>query len=482
MGWFKITTDTNANATFIKYGVSDSSTAYLLGTQADGTTFNIYNTATDAPGTALTVGTWYHCAMTIAGTGAGQVLGYLNGVLDMTQTGSPGPTNTQICIGAYSTTGSERLNGCAAALKFYTGVFTAAEIAIEMCQYMPFRTAGLVMWSPLLSAADATVNYAGTGVWTVSGTLTTENGPPIPWSLHSSVWNVAVSGGTVYTATLAGAFTPSGALVKVVNKVLQGNTTPVGSVSKRVGKVLSGAVTLSGVLRKTVNKVLSGSVTPIGVLSVALRKAVSLAGALNPIGAVVKRVDKVLSGAVVPVGALTKQVSKVLAGGVALTGVLVKQVSKVLAGIINPIGTLSSNVISGGGQLYTATLSGAVGLSGALTKQINKVLAGTITPVGTVSKVVGKVVSGSVGVSGGVVKGVNKVLSGVVTPIGSVGKMVGKSFSGVVTPVGTLTRSYIRSIVLSGVVTPVGALVSSVIAGSGVVLRTMYPLFRRKRR
>jgi hypothetical protein len=85
-------------------------------------------------------------------------------------------------------------------------------------------------------------------------------------------------------------------------------------------------------------------------------------------------------------------------------------------------------------------------------------------------------------VSGSVVKGVNKVLSGVIIPIGVVSKRVSKSFGGTVTPVGALTRSYIRSIVVSGVVTPVGAVVSSVIAGSGVVLRTMYPLFRRKRR
>jgi len=98
-------------------------------------------------------------------------------------------------------------------------------------------------------------------------------------------------------------------------------------------------------------------------------------------------------------------------------------------------------------------------------------------------KRVGKVLSGSVGVSGSVVKRVSKVLGGVVTPVGSVVKVVSKRLSGSVTPVGGLVVNYIRRVTLSGAVGLVGlagSLTSVFIAGSGVVLSTMLPWFRRK--
>lgn len=471
---------TTSYEALFSYGTSTHYSLYVNNNASVGT-FAVTEWTADYTGSAISTAVWYHLAMTCAGTGASQLLGYMNGVLNITGNAAS-ITGTTLQLNAGPSAGSEWISGRVQGVKVYSAVLTAAEIAQEMRSVRPVRTANLNGWYPFLSSADV-IDYSGNGNnWTVAGTLTTEDNAPVAWGSQPLRRVYVVGGGQLYTATLAGTFTPSGSLVKVVNKVLQGNTTPVGSVSKRVGKVLSGAVAISGVLRKTVNKGLSGSVTPTGVVSVALRKAVSLAGSVSPVGVVVKRVDKVFSGAVVPVGSVVKVVSKSFAGSVALTGVLVKQVNKILSGAVNGVGTLTSNIISGGGQLYTATLSGAVGLSGALTKQVNKVLAGTVTPVGVMSKVVGKILQGSVVISGSLVKSVRKVLSGVVTPIGSVSKVVGKSFVGVVTPVGTLTRSYIRQIVLSGVITPVGALVSSVIAGGGVVLRIMYPLFRRKRR
>jgi hypothetical protein len=483
MGWvYRVGANGVVNyETFLSLGHSTSEYAIYINNSTTAGSWALTEWTTDYVGSTLATATWYHLAITVNGTGAGGMLGYMNGVLDITGNAiSITPTGMRISGGTAGT--GEWANMRTAGVKIYSAVFTQSEIVTEMWSLMPVRLANLNGWYPFFTNTDVVDHSSNLNNWTVAGTLTTEAGPPVPWSLHNQIWSIPASGGAVYTATLAGACTPSGSLVKIVNKVLQGNTTPVGSMSKRVGKVLSGAVALSGGLRKTVNKVLSGSVTPAGVLSVALRRAVSLAGALNPIGAVVKRVDKVFSGAAVPVGSITKRVDKIFSASLTLSGQLVKQVNKILAGTVNSVGGLTSNVISGGGQVYTATLSGAVGLSGALTKQVNKVLVGAVTPVGVVSKVVGRVLQGSVGVSGVVVKRVSKVFSGVVTPIGSVSKVVSKSFTGVVTPVGVLTKSYIRSIVLSGVVTPVGALVSSVIAGSGVVLRTMYPLFRRKRR
>jgi hypothetical protein len=145
-----------------------------------GTTYSIFNGSTNANGSTLATGTWYHGALTCSGTGAGQLLGYLNGVLDITHAGNSSVVATQLELGFNS--GTDQFDGRFSAVKIYSAVLTESEIAMEMRQYVPVRTADLNTWSPCRSSAEATANYGGAGgVWTASGTLTTENGPPIPW-------------------------------------------------------------------------------------------------------------------------------------------------------------------------------------------------------------------------------------------------------------------------------------------------------------
>jgi hypothetical protein len=58
---------------------------------------------------------------------------------------------------------------------------TASEIQQELRAYVPVRTLNLNSWYPLLTQTD--VAHYGPA-WTVGGALTTEDGPPIPWSLQ----------------------------------------------------------------------------------------------------------------------------------------------------------------------------------------------------------------------------------------------------------------------------------------------------------
>lgn len=181
MGWFQIVVDRNAFSCFMAFGSNAGGGAYYaLQTPADGTTLALWNNSSSVSGTGLSTGTWYHLAFTCAGTGAGQLLAYLNGVLDITHSGNAGPSAGRIEIG--NDLDSEFLNGRAAAIKIYSAVLTAAEIAQEMRQILPLRTANLNGYYPLFSTDDDEIDFSGAGNnWTVTGTLATEDGPPIPW-------------------------------------------------------------------------------------------------------------------------------------------------------------------------------------------------------------------------------------------------------------------------------------------------------------
>lgn len=285
-----------------------------------------------------------------------------------------------------------------------------------------------------------------------------------------------------YAITLTGVVTPVGVVVQRVNKIFTGSVTPVGTLTKQINKSFNAVTTPVGVLVKRVSKVLSGGVNLTGSLNVTLRYAIILAGAVTPIGTLVKQVSKVFTGNATPVGLLVKQVNKSFNGVVTPVGVLIKQVNMLFVGVINGVGDLTSNIISGGGQLYEVVLEGVLTVSGSIVKSVSKVLNGVVTPSGVVSKVISKNLTGSVSATGVLVKKVSVTLSGGVALTGTLVKRVSKTFTGVVTPTGTLVKSYIRYVVLSGVVTPVGSLVSQFISGSGVVVKSMLPWIRRRRR
>ena len=182
MCWVAVKVDRNAYSCFLHAGAL-SDDKYFMGTDNSGLTLNLFS-GDDNTGTALVLNTWYHIAMTVSGTGAGAFLGYLNGALNIT---APGAVITIANIAVGQDGQGEWSSAAYAALKVYSAVLTASEIQQEMRCMLPVRTANLNTWSPLLTHTDV-ANYAGTGAWTVGGTLTTEVGPPIPWSVRPTRW------------------------------------------------------------------------------------------------------------------------------------------------------------------------------------------------------------------------------------------------------------------------------------------------------
>jgi hypothetical protein len=179
MLWCYLTVDTNAAAYPLGYG---STGAYRLGVSDDGTTTSAYDSYNEVVGGTWTLGTWKHLAITVAGTGTGQALFYVDGGLLATLDGHTEFVGTTLRLGAAPASASTTpWNGRIAAHKAYDVVLTAPQIQQEMWQYLPVITANLNAWAPLILHTDLK-DYSGNARdYTGTGTLTTEDGPPIPW-------------------------------------------------------------------------------------------------------------------------------------------------------------------------------------------------------------------------------------------------------------------------------------------------------------
>jgi hypothetical protein len=127
----------------------------------------------------LTLGSWYHFAVTVEGTGAGQVKTYVNGTLVLSSPGNPAITADRFSIG--NDAHQEWLNGNAAAVKLYSAVLTGTEISAEMNRLAPVRTTNLNGYYPLQAVTSATNDFGGGNrTLTQGGTLATDaSGPPV---------------------------------------------------------------------------------------------------------------------------------------------------------------------------------------------------------------------------------------------------------------------------------------------------------------
>jgi hypothetical protein len=192
MAWVYPSVDTTAGFQGA-ISIGNTTNLYILGYGNSAGTLKtyVYNN-TDSPyGTTVSVATWFHLALTCAGTGANLLLSYVNGVLDETRTGHASVPATTLQFG--TTLGSDTMDGRLAALKVYGAVLTANEIAQEMRAYTPVRVANLLTWHPMLLHTDLS-QYGAT--FTATGTLSTEDGPPIAWSLapmRQNVWGAAAA-------------------------------------------------------------------------------------------------------------------------------------------------------------------------------------------------------------------------------------------------------------------------------------------------
>jgi hypothetical protein len=231
-------------------------------------------------------------------------------------------------------------------------------------------------------------------------------------------FGVDPSGG-LFTASLAGSVTPTGALANQDNKTLAGSSTATGTPAKQAQKPLAGSSTSTGALAKQAQKAFAGSSTPSGTLTsikVVLR---AFAGSVTATSTLVKQVAKALAGSTSPSGTLAKQDAKAFAGSATPAGALAKQARKAFAGTSTATGALSTI------KVVLRSFAGTVTAAGVLVRQAQKALGGSSTPSGTITRQTAK------------------GLAGTVTASGALAKLVRKAYAGTLTAVGTLVASLV---------------------------------------
>lgn len=190
MGW--VSRSVSGFQYVFTFGSSTGGAAYAL--IFDGSDHpaieNGLGNATDA---AVTVGTaqWDHFALVVRGTGAGQVEGYINGVLDasLTFNGNAAVAAEKLWIG--SNFYDVSLNGRVAWVKIWDAALSAGEIAQEFRIGRPVRFANLWGFYPIFpGSGERGRDYSGFAhTLTENGSLTDEDPPPVSYGSNAG-WEV----------------------------------------------------------------------------------------------------------------------------------------------------------------------------------------------------------------------------------------------------------------------------------------------------
>lgn len=179
--WVYLVADVG-NYTPFFYRTNNGPRPYLfVGPDASGTLLQLDVDSVIVKGTDLALATWYHVAMTASG--ASHVV-YLNGVTDITVSNSWTPTNDMFMLGNDDDIDAQSMSARMAAVKIWGAALTQAEVQQEMRSFAPHRTEGIDCWLPCVDKVvnNNALDYSGNGHhFTISGALTTEDGPPIAW-------------------------------------------------------------------------------------------------------------------------------------------------------------------------------------------------------------------------------------------------------------------------------------------------------------
>ncbi len=182
MGWFLFHSgpvDENWETPFYFGGAAGDTGDFL---QLFGNTggFELYNNVGGTTtGSAWETDVWHHLTMVRKGNGTGDILFYLDGVLDITHTTGVLSTGA-LEIGDDNFT--EQIDADVAAIKVWNAVLTADEILNEMQTFLPKRWTNLNCWTPGVRDTVDFLDYSGAGNdWTENGTIAIGGGPPISW-------------------------------------------------------------------------------------------------------------------------------------------------------------------------------------------------------------------------------------------------------------------------------------------------------------
>jgi hypothetical protein len=204
-----------------------------------GPVFSITNWAAESGGSTIANNAWYHLTMTVAGTGAGQFLGYFNGALDVTLAGNTA-VNTFGSLQVGSNTDAEWGNIRIADLRVWSAVLSAKEVQREVYSPVPVRWRNINGWYPMAHHSTARLDYSGRGNhFTAAGSPTTEPGFPWPLSWYQRRSRVFVAGGAPPADTTLAASASVGATASAAIAT----TIQMASTGSAIGAATAGLTT-----------------------------------------------------------------------------------------------------------------------------------------------------------------------------------------------------------------------------------------------
>lgn len=432
LGWFRLASII-AFACPFSYG-SNASTHYYEPFLNSAAKLEFYNGLSNVVGTrVLSTLTWYHLALTVAGTGAGQALAYLDGTLELTHAGDPTTTGAIMAIATSAGDLADDFPGRIAGVKVYSVALSAAEVRAEMRSPVPVRWRNLNAWYPLAHHSIARQDFSGQkNHLTVGGTLTTEAGPPFPLREYRRKRSfVAVGGGASYAFAAAGGIDTTGTAPVLRRRVAAatGGATTTGTAPVARGKLTTaaggavtsgaGAVARGKLTTAAGGLVTSGTSTPLrgracvagggatttGVASVLRGRALTATGTATTTGTALVRRGRVTvatgTGVFGGAGAFStsgaQQFSFAATGGLTTTGVAPVRRGAVLAasGLASTAGaaairrgklTTGSGIATTAGAASVARRRTCVAAGGALTSGAAPFLRRrTVMPTGTLT-------------------------------------------------------------------------------------------------
>lgn len=198
MAWIQLLSDENTWAILANF---QSGGHAQLGTESDGVTLVLQDDSNASTGQALSLNTWYHVVWVHRSNADNEL--WINGVRVADSFAQAAPSGS-LCVGAYAPGDFNYTATWAVAdMKMWSAALSDGEVVQEMRTKRPLRTANLYSWLPTFAGVTERVkDYSGNGRdWSVTGTLTDEDNPPIPWgSIPLAVGNPS-AGGTTYDKT-----------------------------------------------------------------------------------------------------------------------------------------------------------------------------------------------------------------------------------------------------------------------------------------
>lgn len=134
-----------------------------------------------------------------------------------------------------------------------------------------------------------------------------------------------LAGGSAFTKSLAGGFTPAATIAKLAKLAKSGTAASSATLAKQAQGAKAGAVTSAAAIGKADGKAASGGCGPSGAPRKAITKP-GLAGAITSAGVVtkIKVVLLALAGAIASAGSIRKSISKAFAGVLSWIGAITK--------------------------------------------------------------------------------------------------------------------------------------------------------------